>query len=83
MPSLPRSPPRVLLLASFAALVLSGGCGPIPAQPAPPSQPAQTSQTSAQATAEVGLKVVKLDQLEAAIAEHKGKVVLLDVWSVT
>jgi thiol:disulfide interchange protein len=69
------------LLASLAALVLSGGCGPIPAQPAPPSQPAQTSQTSA--PAEVGLKLVKLDQLQAALGEHKGKVVLLDVWSVT
>jgi hypothetical protein len=73
----------VLLLASLAALVLSGGCGPTSAQPAPPSQPAQSSQSSAPGTAEVGLKVVKLDQLEAAVAEHKGKVVLLDVWSVT
>jgi hypothetical protein len=71
------------LLASLAALVLSGGCGPIPSQPAPPSQPAQTPQTSAPAPPEVDLKVVKLDQLEAAIAEHKGKVVLIDVWSVT
>ena len=83
MPSLPCPPRRVPVLASLAALVLSGGCGPMSAQPAPPSQPAQPSQTSARATAEVGLKLVKLDQLEAAIAEHKGKVVLLDVWSVT
>jgi hypothetical protein len=56
-----------LLLASLTALVLSGVCRPAPAQPA----------------AEVDVKVVKLDQLEAAIAAHKGKVVLLDVWSVT
>jgi hypothetical protein len=65
-----RPPRHVPLLASFAALVLSGGCGPAPAQPAP-------------GAAEVDVQVVKLDQLEAAIAEHKGKVVLLDVWSVT
>jgi hypothetical protein len=56
-----------LLLASLAALVLSGDCRPAPAHPA----------------AEVEVKVVKLDQVEAAIAAHKGKVVLLDVWSVT
>jgi hypothetical protein len=60
-----------LLLASLTALVLSGECGPVPAQP------------PAAAPAEVDVKVVKLDQLEAAIAAHKGKVVLLDVWSVT
>ena len=84
MPCLPRPPRRhVLLLASLAALVVSGGCGPIPAQPTLPSQPAQTSQPSATATAEVDLKVVKFDQLQDEIAMHKGKVVLLDVWSVT
>ena len=71
---------RILLLASLAALVLSGGCGPMAARPAPSSQPAQTS---APATAEVDVKVVKFDQLQDAIAAHKGKVVLLDVWSVT
>ena len=65
-----RLPRHVPLLASLAALVLSGGCGTVPAQPAP-------------GAADVAVQVVKLDQLEAAIAAHKGKVVLLDVWSVT
>ena len=64
------------MLASLAALVLSGGCAPVPAPPAA-AAPAATP------AAEVAVKVVKLDQLEAAIAAHKGKVVLLDVWSVT
>lgn len=51
--------------------------------PAPTVPPAAAAPAAAPAAAEVAVKVVKLDQLEAAIAAHKGKVVLLDVWSVT
>jgi hypothetical protein len=80
MHGLPRPQRRVLLLASLAALVVSGGCGPVAAPTVPP---APAAPGSAPETAGVDLKVVKLDQLEAAIAAHKGKVVLLDVWSVT
>jgi thiol:disulfide interchange protein len=68
------------LLASLAALVLSGGCGPVPA---PTVAPAAAAPAATADAAEVAVKVVNLDQLEAAIAAHKGKVVLLDVWSVT
>jgi hypothetical protein len=57
-----------LVLTSLAALVLAGECRRASAQAPGP---------------EITLKVVKYDQLRKEIESHKGKVVLVDVWSVT
>lgn len=57
-----------LVLTSVAALVLVGVCGG-----APPASPG----------AEITLQVVKYDQLQKELAAHKGRVVLVDVWSTT
>ena len=56
-----------VVLTSLAALVLVAAGGP----------PAPAGGT------EIALQVVKMDGLQKALVAHKGRIVLVDVWSVT
>ena len=69
----------------WLGLVLAGvaGCaGAEPPKVTPAAKPAATAQsTEAPGEPDVRLAVVSWPQLEQAIAAHKGKVVVLDVWA--
>jgi thiol-disulfide isomerase/thioredoxin len=62
------------VLALFSALVFVWGCTTSTA-------PLTLPTTGATAAADVRLEVVKLGEFEAALAKHKGKVVLVDFWA--
>jgi hypothetical protein len=58
-----------LVLTFLGAVVLIVGCEPVP------PQASQAGEGAA-----VGLEVVKLADLNKAIAANRGKVVLVDIW---
>lgn len=68
---MPRGHRRFPVLTMLGPLVLFAGCEPVPSQPAP---------TTAAEPAAVEVKVVKLGDLDKAIAANRGKVVLVDIW---
>jgi hypothetical protein len=87
--------PRAGVLALAGTLLVITGCGgpasapSSRARPAEPPAPPDAASTSPPAAArpenavpaEVTLQVVKFPQLHEALAAHRGKVVVLDVWA--
>jgi thiol-disulfide isomerase/thioredoxin len=75
----------------FSLLLVTGvlaglaGCGNGPPSPGPdhgPRAPRDTNATPGEGRpAEVRMEVVNYDALQKAIASHRGKVVILDVWA--
>jgi hypothetical protein len=61
---------RFLNLVALAGLF--AGCRPAP----PPAKPPAAAPPSG-----ITFKIVKWPELEAAIAAHRGKVVLIDLWA--
>jgi len=61
---------RTIGALAFAACF--AGCSPAP-PPAKPSAPAPAGG--------ITFKIVRWPELEAAIAAHRGKVVLIDLWA--
>jgi hypothetical protein len=60
---------REFCMALFAAaLIPLAGCGGAPAPTAAPAK-------------EIKLEVVKYPEFAAALAAHKGKIVVLDIWA--
>jgi cytoskeletal protein RodZ len=71
--------PMRLRWGMVAALLVAACSSPVPKTDQPPSdRPALASIAQAPA---VTLTAVKWTELESAIAAHKGKVVVLDVWA--
>lgn len=64
--------------AAVVALVFAACATNDPPKPAPARGEAAQGATQ---EPEVALRVVKWPELEKAIAAHKGKVVVLDVWA--
>ena len=79
---------RIQRLTTFAAALLALGTLLGCEEPAngPGSDPAQktaddASTTSKQASEKTPLKVASWEEVQTAVASHKGKVVVLDLWS--
>ena len=76
------TPRRRAACGALFALAVAA-CSSPPPQVTLPAAPkaAVVAQRDAAPAAEVTLQVVKWLELEKAIASHKGKVVVLDVWA--
>jgi hypothetical protein len=76
------TPRRRTAWGALFALTVTACSSPLP-QPTPPTAPKAVVVAEHVAAPAPGatLQVVKWPELEKAIASHKGKVVVLDVWA--
>ena len=72
---------RVACGALFALTLAACSPSPSPVPPPPVPPPPPPKAAAKPAEADVTLQVVKWPELEKAIASHRGKVVVLDVWA--
>ena len=84
-------PGRRVLCSMVAGLaMLAVGCGTNPVEPPPalsaaasPATPATTLVSAPKAAAPIDVAFVDHDGLMAAVAAHRGKIVVLDCWSTS